>query len=531
MVSLRDLVTGADGCTPGDGAGPSNAAGALVNAILGGRDKQQQQLHEVGAGASGAPRPRGAPRLFTLACSSAHPAAAAPQLPGAGARAPGLAAPFRPPTAAEAAAHALGAAPPPLAGFPPGAHADVEAFLRSGMGGAMMPPPPGAEAAMHADFERIYGRPGAAQALPPFPHAGAGFAALPPGGEGAAAAVRPALQAFFDAGRAGGAHRSPPPPGAAGAAAAAAAALGPAGAARIRDRSTILARQVFTDRGAGHAEAQVAALLSALAIEDPGAGFAAAGPGAGAAEWERIYGGGAAAAADAAARAAAPRGWAAEYAAATPPPPQRQQQQRAGDAWAEDYSAAAAEAVTTPGSAWADEFRVTAAAGGAARDAAAADAREQTRRLSETLSNSADPKMRNSRFAQFVTKMSRGEAGAAGWANEFAAAGAPGAAPAAWAEEFGAARPGGGWAEEHLAAIDAAQAAGVPGAAEAYAAAAPRGGDWAGEFAAGVADGWAEEFSAMAEGAPGVDVAAWEAEYAAELERLHSEAGPAQSAG
>jgi peroxin-5 len=463
---------------------------------------------------------------------SAHPPPA-PQLPGAGARAPGLAAPFRTPTAAEAAARALGAALPPLAGFPPGAHADVEAFLRSGMGGggatggAMMPPPPGAEAAMHADFERIYGRPGAAQALPPFPHAGAGFAALPPGGEGAAA-VRPALQAFFNAGRAGGARLAPPPPGAAGAAAAAAAALGPAGAARIRDRSTILARQVFADRGAGHAEAQVAALLSALAIEDPGAGFAAAGPGAGAAEWERVYGGGGAAAADAAARAAAPRGWSAEYAAATPPPAQRQPQQRAGDAWAEDYSVAAAEVVTTPGSAWADEFRATAAAGGAARDAAAADAREQTRRLSETLANSADPKMRNSRFAQFVAKMSRGEAGAAGWADEFAGGGggaaAAAAAPAAWAEEFGAARPGGGWAEEHLAAIDAAQAAGVPGAA-------PRGGDWAGEFAAGVADSWAEEFSAVAEGAPGVDVAAWEAEYASELERLHSEAGPAHSAG
>ena len=48
MATLRNLVTGSDVCTPSDGAGPSNAASSLVNAILGGRSKQQQQLHEVG---------------------------------------------------------------------------------------------------------------------------------------------------------------------------------------------------------------------------------------------------------------------------------------------------------------------------------------------------------------------------------------------------------------------------------------------------------------------------------------------------
>lgn len=47
MSGLRDFVTGADGCTAGDGAGPSNAAQSLVDTLLGGRSKQQQQLQEV----------------------------------------------------------------------------------------------------------------------------------------------------------------------------------------------------------------------------------------------------------------------------------------------------------------------------------------------------------------------------------------------------------------------------------------------------------------------------------------------------
>ncbi len=47
-MSLRNLVTGSDGCTTSD-AGPSNAAAALANAILGGTGKQQQQLAEVWA--------------------------------------------------------------------------------------------------------------------------------------------------------------------------------------------------------------------------------------------------------------------------------------------------------------------------------------------------------------------------------------------------------------------------------------------------------------------------------------------------
>src|SRR5690242_9372697 len=47
-MSFRDFVVGSDACAP-DGAGPSNAASSLADALLGGRAKQQAQLHEVGA--------------------------------------------------------------------------------------------------------------------------------------------------------------------------------------------------------------------------------------------------------------------------------------------------------------------------------------------------------------------------------------------------------------------------------------------------------------------------------------------------
>ena len=55
-MSLRDLVTGSDMCTPsgGDGAGPSNAVGTLVHSLLGGASKAQEQLREVRGAAAAA---------------------------------------------------------------------------------------------------------------------------------------------------------------------------------------------------------------------------------------------------------------------------------------------------------------------------------------------------------------------------------------------------------------------------------------------------------------------------------------------
>jgi peroxin-5 len=46
-MALRTLVTGSDMCTGSDGAGPSNAVGALVHQLLGGASKTQEQLRDV----------------------------------------------------------------------------------------------------------------------------------------------------------------------------------------------------------------------------------------------------------------------------------------------------------------------------------------------------------------------------------------------------------------------------------------------------------------------------------------------------
>lgn len=46
-MAFRTLVTGSDMCSGSDGAGPSNAVGALVNQLLGGAAKTQEQLRDL----------------------------------------------------------------------------------------------------------------------------------------------------------------------------------------------------------------------------------------------------------------------------------------------------------------------------------------------------------------------------------------------------------------------------------------------------------------------------------------------------
>ena len=55
-MALRTLVTGRDMCSGSDGAGPSNAVGALVNQLLG-AGKTQEQLRDVRGGGRGGGRP------------------------------------------------------------------------------------------------------------------------------------------------------------------------------------------------------------------------------------------------------------------------------------------------------------------------------------------------------------------------------------------------------------------------------------------------------------------------------------------
>ena len=48
-MSLRELVTGNDVCSPGDGEGPSNAIAGLANTLVGRYGKEQERLREVRA--------------------------------------------------------------------------------------------------------------------------------------------------------------------------------------------------------------------------------------------------------------------------------------------------------------------------------------------------------------------------------------------------------------------------------------------------------------------------------------------------
>ena len=234
---------------------------------------------------------------------------------------------------------------------------------------------------------------------------------------------------------------------------------------------------MFAEGGERFAERQVGALLASLHIADE-----AARPG----DWPQRGAGGAGGqwAEDYAGRGGAAGGgtWVEEFRAALsalahrPPPPLHEE-------WAHSFAAR-----PPPGAppAWGvaelAAERQAAAAAPEARPAAAAlhgAHAEQTRALVETLSASAEPKFQQSKFLQFVSKMSRGELVFEGnavrersapeaWAQDFAQQRAPAATgAAAWADEFGAAR------QQSTAAR----------------------GDWAADFAS-VPQRWADEFQA-----------------------------------
>ncbi len=171
-----------------------------------------------------------------------------------------------------------------------------------------------------------------------------------------------------------------------------------------------------------------------------------------------------------------------------------------GEEWAHGFAAQAPERAAAP---WGvDEFVAERQAAGlgasAPHEAALQDGASsaQTRALVQTLAANQEPKFQNSKFLQFVSKMSRGELifegngvrerGAAGaWADEFDGMhGARGGAAtgAAWGREFSETAPG----AQHAAATA---------------------GDWAADFARVPAE-WAEEFSRV-HGVPPEGSAEW----------------------
>jgi hypothetical protein len=250
--------------------------------------------------------------------------------------------------------------------------------------------------------------------------------------------------------------------------------------ARVRDRSTILSRQLFSDAGDAAADRHAVQLMHSLGINPavlPGQLDRSA--------WGQVW-------QEHAAHRAVPQhlaahpvpgdSWAAEFAtgraapaaagpladdwtrefhhalsqtAALPPPlagPQHYHHQPMAAAWAQEFAPQPAAAVwaeeysgvhSSEGAQWAQEFAAQAA--DATPAASGADAAvEQSRRLLGVLSNETDPKFQQSQFVKFLSKMSRGEVnfqsganGAAAWADDFAGQQQQNsAAPAAWASDF-----------------------------------------------------------------------------------------------
>lgn len=286
------------------------------------------------------------------------------------------------------------------------------------------------------------------------------------------------------------------------------AEMGVADKCRVRDRSTILARQVFVDRGDHFADAHVDALLRSLHIDPRSLPASIAQQ----ASWDQIYNG----------TGSAAGLYVEDFV--------QQQNGKPDQGWIDEFSNIQLSSDNEKSSAWASEFgkkesetwvdeygSEKQSAGVSALDRegiASTSALEHTKRLAETLGSEKDPKFKNSKFLQFVSKMSRGELIMEGnqvkqvpvasgqWAEEFEQHDASEAGPRTWGDEFGSLH------ENDL---------------DKYFDSKTNGRDWAEEFANQMSSGgvWAEEFG---EGkfANESSIENWEEEYLAELEKIHN---------
>ena len=413
MSGLRDLVTGA-GCSAGDGSGASNnPAARFADALLGGASKagngQLRDLPGASSCCDAVSPSEWAQRRLTACClcpglsaqsvdahvrefqaSAFAQDGAAFQSPGAswarrwGARGQD--------TAATDTVPVLSAA---WGAGPPGMQAPGLQFLQQFQGGASPEVAPLAEPL--------------ASGAPP-QQALAGY-----------------LQSFVASSRSGVPLMPMAMPE---------LGLSPADKQRIRDRSGILARHMFSDGGERFVEHQVGALLQSLRIDEavrPPGGVAQVQGGMGA-QWANDFVG------------AGPSG-----------PGAFQEHDRAQAMRAREWADSFAQAVQPPGQeaspTWGvDEFlggqAQAAEQGHAAGDGAMQGAHaQQTRALVDALSASSEPKFQNSKFLQFVSKMSRGElifdgnavkerSPGAAWGEEFVSTAGAGPAGAAWGDEF-----------------------------------------------------------------------------------------------
>ncbi|XP_052486652.1 peroxisome biogenesis protein 5 isoform X2 [Gossypium raimondii] len=217
----------------------------------------------------------------------------------------------------------------------------------------------------------------------------------------------------------------------------------------IRDRSSIMARHIFADKSEEFINAQVNALLSSLEIEND---IHARGPMPGRFRELEDYWNESQGVLKPGAHAA--DGWVTEFSQNRPHHGDLEawahsfEQKHGAGGWASEFEQEQAQLTSV------DQMR-----GGNIESLAAI---QQTRMLAHTLSQNSDPKFQNSKFLQFVSKMSRGELiiddnqvkpasenwateyqqqynGGASWADEFVHDEVF-RGPDHWANEFGAER-------------------------------------------------------------------------------------------
>ena len=301
---------------------------------------------------------------------------------------------------------------------------------------------------------------------------------------------------------------------------------------RVRDRSTILARQIFAaEKGVEFADQTVGRLLVSLQI-DPGM-LPADGD---ALQYQRVWDsslGHTKIAGDHAMNAmhrfnqqqpVQQVEWATEF----------EGHETKDNQWAREFSATIRTGAVKQGgsTAWVNEF-----SGGQQEEqeqtqqqqqrqrADPVTTLEQTKRLADTLAANKDPKFQNSKFLQFVSKMSRGElilddnevkqvhaataaatATASSWANEFQNTSSGN--PSLWGEEFASFQ-----ANQHPHLHSATTTGSSAAAAVQNQNQNVEEEEWAEEFAQGLTSNWAQEFAGNA--------VEWEEEYLRELQRLH----------
>ncbi|XP_071692976.1 peroxisome biogenesis protein 5-like isoform X2 [Rutidosis leptorrhynchoides] len=198
----------------------------------------------------------------------------------------------------------------------------------------------------------------------------------------------------------------------------------------IRDRTSIMARHIFADKPEEFINGQVNALLSSLEIDNQGLTRGRM-PGR-YPELEQYWG-------ESQAMVHGPHGadgWADEFSQA-----QHRLGQGDPNSWALSF-----ERQHGAGG-WASEFeheqtQITSVDRMAGSNIPSLAAMEQTRMLAHTLAQNSNPKFQNSKFLQFVSKMSRGEltiednqvkSGGGDWANEYQQQ--YNAGPSSWADQ------------------------------------------------------------------------------------------------